>query len=334
MKTARALFALVMLVPTLLVMTASCGREGPKPGSEKPKVIATTGMIADLARGLSGGRADVKALMGEGVDPHLYKPSPGDLRLLADASLVLFHGLHLEGKMGDTLERLGKSGRVVEVGAALDPTRLIEPVEAEGHPDPHVWFDVELWAGAIAPVKAALTAVDPGAREAFEANAEELSRVLAELDAYAKAVIASIPPDRRVLVTAHDAFGYFGRAYGIEVLAIQGISTDSEASLKDINALVDLLVSRKVPAVFVESSVPPKTIEALVEGCRSRGHALIIGGELFSDAMGKEGTPEGTYVGMVIHNVDTIAKALGGDVPERKPAVINDWLARALKGGG
>jgi manganese/zinc/iron transport system substrate-binding protein len=272
--------------------------------------------------------------MGEGVDPHLYKPSPGDMRLLTDARLVLFHGLHLEGKMGDTLERLGKTNRVVDVGAALEQARLLAADEAHGHPDPHVWFDVALWATAIEPVKKTLATTDPSGAATFEVNAAGYAEVLKELDAYARSVIGSIPEGRRILVTAHDAFGYLGRAYGIEVLAIQGISTDSEASLKDINALVDLLVSRKVPAVFVESSVPPKTIEALVEGCRSRGHALIIRGELFSDAMGKEGTSEGTYVGMVIHNVDTIARALGGTVPSVKPSLINDWLKRTPKGGG
>jgi manganese/zinc/iron transport system substrate-binding protein len=247
---------------------------------------------------------------------------------------VLYHGLHLEGKMGDALEQLGRTNRVVEVGAAIDATRLLSPTDAAGHPDPHVWFDVALWSATIGPVREALATLDPAGAATFTTNAEEYAKVLADLDAYAKRSIASIPADRRVLVSAHDAFGYFGRAYGIEVLAIQGISTDSEASLKDINALVDLLVARKVPAVFVESSVPPKTVEALVEGCRSRGHALIIGGELFSDAMGKEGTPEGTYVGMVLHNVDAITRALGGDVPKERPARLGAWLARAAKGGG
>ncbi|MFM9958081.1 MAG: metal ABC transporter solute-binding protein, Zn/Mn family [Phycisphaerales bacterium] len=297
---------------------------------EKPalKVVATTGMIADVARQVGGARVEVKGLMGEGVDPHLYKASPGDVRAMADADVILYNGLHLEGRMADVIVKMAGRTSVVRVTDAIDEAGLLEPEEFEGHFDPHVWFDVQLWTPVVGRVAAALAEKDPDGKSDYEARAAEYRALLGEVHEYVKASIASIPEDRRVLVTAHDAFGYFGRAYGIEVLAIQGISTDSEASLQGINALVDLLVEKKVPAVFIESSVPRKTVDALIEGCKGRGHTVTVGGELFSDAMGKEGTIEGTYVGMVLHNADTITKALGGRVPSEKPGRIGAYLAR------
>lgn len=302
------------------------GGEG-KPGV---RVVATTGMIADAAREVGGERVRVTGLMGEGVDPHLYKPSPGDLRAMSDAELILYNGLHLEGRMADVIERMGSRTSVVRVTEGIEPALLLSGEGLEGHPDPHVWFDVSLWSKVVGRVRDALSARDPAGREQYEASARTYAEVLGELHGYVRSTVAGIPAERRVLVTAHDAFGYFSRAYGIEVLAIQGISTDSEASLRDINGLVDTLVKRKIPAVFIESSVPRKTVDALVEGCAARGHRVGVGGELFSDSMGREGTAEGTYVGMVLHNVETIAKALGGSVPERRPASIEEYL-KSLK---
>lgn len=301
----------VLILSVLASLLAACddGRGAPSPAA-RPTVVCTTGMVADIARHLAGEHADVVALMGEGVDPHLYKPSPADVRQLASASLILYNGLHLEGKMGEILEQVGASRPAVAVAESIDPARLLVPDGAQGAHDPHVWFDVELWSGTIEPVRAALAKLDPANAAAYDANARAYRDRLLKLHDDTRAAIAALPPDRRVLVTAHDAFGYFGRAYGIEVHAIQGISTDAEAALKDINDLVDLLVARRVPAVFVESSVPPKTIEALVEGCRARGHEVRVGGSLFSDAMGAPGTPEGTYEGMVRHNVRTIVEGL------------------------
>lgn len=296
-------------------------------GGEPLRVVATTGMIADAAREIGGPRVRVEALMGEGVDPHLYKASPRDVRKMADAGLVLHNGLHLEGKMGEAIERMAGRTRVVRVTESIDEGQLRRPPEFEGQYDPHVWFDVSLWGRVAERVRDALIEADGAGRAEYEQRAAAYTALLAALDGHVRETIATIPASQRLMVTAHDAFGYFGRAYGIEVRAIQGISTDSEASLRDVNALVEVLVSRRVPAVFIESSVPRKTIDALVEGCRSRGHEVRVGGELFSDAMGKSGTPEGTYVGMVVHNAEAIARALGGQPPVR-PALVEEYLSK------
>lgn len=291
-------------------------------GAAQLKVVATIGMIADVARNIAGDRAQITGLMGEGVDPHLYKASPGDVRLMSDADMVLYSGLHLEGRMADVIVKLAARKTVVQVTETIEESKLRSPPEFAGHFDPHVWFDVTLWSKAAERTRDAFIEKDPAGRDTYTANAAAYLAKLAALHEYAKVTIATIPENNRVMVTAHDAFGYFGRAYGLEVRAIQGISTDSEASLQDINTLVDTLVSRKTPAVFIESSVPRKTVDALVEGCRARQHEVKIGGELFSDAMGKAGTAEGTYIGMVLHNVDTITAALGGTVPAEKPGLL------------
>ncbi|MBC7772749.1 MAG: zinc ABC transporter substrate-binding protein [Pyrinomonadaceae bacterium] len=305
----------LFLLFTLLVLIPACSRTSSTSGAAGGKitVVCTTGMIADAARIISGDRASVTALMGEGVDPHLYKASPGDIRALSNADLVLYNGLHLEGRMGEVLEELGKGKAVMAVGEAINPAKLRTPPEFEGQHDPHVWFDVSLWMSAVEQVRDALIKSDPAGKVIYETRAADYLGKLDELHDWCQEQILRVPESTRVLITAHDAFGYFGRAYGIEVRAIQGISTDSEAGLRDVNALVDLLVSRGIHAVFVESSVPRKTIDALVEGCKSRGHDVRVGGELFSDAMGKDGTPEGTYMGMVRHNVTTIVTALLGE---------------------
>lgn len=307
-----ARFLTALLLVALGAGPSACDRasSGDDRSTRPLRVVATTGMIGDIARGIGGDHATVADLMGEGVDPHLYKASPGDMQRLAAADLVLSNGLHLEGRLDDTLVNLGKRTRTVAVTESIDTARLRHPAEFEGHPDPHVWFDPMLWSVAAERIRDALVEVDPAHADVYRRRAAGVLEQLAELDRWARNELGSIPRERRVLVTAHDAFGYFGRAYDIEVLAIQGISTDSEASLRDINALVDTLVTRQVPAVFVESSVPRKTIEALIEGCEARGHHVRVGGELYSDAMGPSGTADGTYVGMVRHNVRTIVEAL------------------------
>jgi manganese/zinc/iron transport system substrate-binding protein len=323
-----------MILAVLVSVLVGCGKQ--ERAASGVKVTATIGMIADVAREVGGERAIVTGLMGEGVDPHLYKASPGDVRLMTDADVLLYNGLHLEGRMADAIIKLAGRVKVVQVTEAIEESRLRQPAEFEGHFDPHVWFDVELWGATVLRIRDALTQVDPDGREAYAKRAEEYGDVLRELDAYVTSTIATIPETNRVMVTAHDAFGYFADAYDIEVLAIQGISTDSEASLQDINALVQTLVERKVPAVFIESSVPRKTVDALVEGCKAKGHAIVIGGELFSDAPGKAGTREGTYVGMVLHNVETITKALGGSIPAQRPAKLHAYLLARFgtKAGG
>jgi manganese/zinc/iron transport system substrate-binding protein len=334
---------MVLCMSVMATVLGGCDRAasgtnaGGSPGTQTGplRVVATTGMIADAARIVAGERAVVTALMGPGVDPHIYKATPADVRVLSEADVILYNGLHLEGRINDTLERLAGTKAVVQVTDTLGPSGKLISLAEEGAAatddgakqfDPHVWFDVAMWSQVVRRVGAALSERDPQSAPQFAAAAEQYARVLADVHAYAIATLNTIPADRRVLVSAHDAFSYFGRAYGLEVLAIQGISTDSEASLRDINALVDLLVSRKIPAVFVESSVPRKTIEALVEGCRARGHEVRIGGELFSDALGERGTPEATYVGMMLHNIEAVTRALGGQVPAQRPQAIEAFM--------
>jgi manganese/zinc/iron transport system substrate-binding protein len=303
--------ALRLILGIVLAALAACGNVSPaQEKAHRPRVVCTTGMIADAARAVGGEHFEIVQLMGEGVDPHLYKPSPLDVRTLTDADLVLYNGLHLEGKMGEILESLGRSKPVVAVTERLDRDKLLTPEGAGGAYDPHAWFDVALWSGVINPIRDAMEKILPHHAEDFRANAEAYQARLLSLDDWVRETLAVLPPERRILVTAHDAFGYFARAYGLEVHAIQGISTESEAALKDINNLVDLLVSRRVPAVFIETSVSPRNIQALVEGCRSRGHHVRVGGSLFSDAMGAPGSPDGTYEGMVRHNVRTIVEGL------------------------
>ena len=279
------------------------------------KVTTTTGMIADLALNIGGDRVEVSSLMGPGVDPHLYKPSAGDIRKLEDADLILYNGLELEGRMTDLLVKIARAGKpTIPVAEEIPEDLLREPPQFQGKYDPHIWFDVTLWKMAAQRVKDALVEVEPGSDAVFQAN---LDAYLGELDAlhqYVTETIALIPEDQRVLVTAHDAFGYFGDQYGIEVLGLQGMSTATEATAGDIQAMAEMIATRQVPAIFVESSVPPATVEAVQAAVRDRGFDVVIGGSLFSDAMGAAGTPEGTYLGMVRHNVETIAGALAGDV--------------------
>lgn len=305
----RSVLTLASLVfaASLLAACGSRTERGPAEGG-KLKVTATTGMITDVAREIGGGRVAVTGLMGPGVDPHLYKASQGDIKKLEDADLILYSGLHLEGKLNSIFEKMAKKLRVVAVTRDIPEERLM--TVKNGAHDPHVWFDVQLWAIAAGTIRDALIEADPDGKAVYEKAAADYLAKLEALDAYAREQIASIPEKDRVMVTAHDAFGYFGKAYGIEVVGLQGISTAAEYGSKDVTSLRDMLVERKIKAVFVESSVPKRSIEAVIEGARKLGHEIRIGGELFSDAMGKEGTVEGTYIGMVRHNVDTIASSL------------------------
>lgn len=272
------------------------------------KVACTTGMVADLVRHVGGNHIAITQLMGEGVDPHLYKISTGDVAALIDADMIVYSGLHLEGKMGTAFDRLNRRKPTVPVTTHVAHERLIE-VTAGQH-DPHVWFDVALWASTLDEVAEALASFDPPHAAEYETSAKTYQSALLKLDAECRARLATIPERRRVLVTAHDAFHYFGRAYELEVTALQGVSTESEAGVREVNELVDFIVGRGIKAVFVESSVSDANLTALLEGCRARRHSVRIGGELFSDAMGKPGTPEGTYIGMVRHNIETIVTAL------------------------
>ncbi len=299
----------------LLAAAAVLGLAGPAYAQDRLSVVATTGMIADAARAVGGERVDVQALMGPGIDPHAYRQTRSDIVAMARADLVLWNGLYLEAQMEDFLRDLAQDRAVVAVAEGIAPDRLTDHDEYAGRYDPHVWMDPELWAEVVTAVRDALIAVAPADSAAFTAAAAAHLEALGSLDTYAEAVLRSVPADRRVLVTAHDAFNYFGAAYGFEVVGLQGISTESEAGLRRIAELVDLLVDRQIGAVFVETSVSDRNMRALVEGAAARGHEVTIGGELFSDAMGAQGTYEGTYLGMIDHNVTTISRALGGEAP-------------------
>ncbi len=287
------------LLLLLIVAATACGNTGSAAGGQdlagrKIRALATVGMVGDVVGRVGGDRVEVETLMGPGVDPHLYKPSESDILRIGRADVVFYGGLHLEGKMGEVLERTGKRRPVVAVTEKIAEDRLLKPEAFEGAYDPHVWMDVALWMETVRRVEETLSALDPESAAGYRERAETYLRELAELDAYAKRRIAEIPPESRVLVTAHDAFNYFGRAYGLEVLGLQGISTETEAGVGDVQGLTSVLVDRRIKAIFIESSVPRRNIEAVQAAARARGHNVGIGGELFSDAMGDAGTPEGT----------------------------------------
>jgi manganese/zinc/iron transport system substrate-binding protein len=302
----------LIVLGSLLVLSCISCRAGDKggAGSEKLQIVTTTGMVADLARVIGGDYVEVEALMGAGVDPHLYKASPGDINKLSSADAVLYSGLHLEGKMADVLEQVGRRIPVLAVTESVPKDKLLTDQINPQYPDPHIWFDMSLWAETIQPVADFLKKELPEHADEIQANADEYKATMAALHEETLSEMKKVPEARRVLITAHDAFRYFGRAYGIEVLGIQGISTESEAGLKEINNLVDVIVKRGVKAVFVETSVSQKNIQALIEGAKQRGADVKIGGSLFSDAMGAEGTSEGTYPGMIRHNVSQIVGGL------------------------
>ena len=276
------------------------------------KVVATTSMVADLVRQVGGERVKIDGLMGAGVDPHLYKASTQDVVRMQHADVIFYNGLLLEGKMGDLLTRMARSkkGGVYAVTESIPEELLLSPKEFAGHHDPHVWLDVSLWARCVETVAEGLSAQDPEGAAYFKTRAEATRASLADLHAWALAKTAELPPERRILITSHDAFNYFGRAYGFDVVGLQGISTVTEAGLADMARMVDLIRNRGARAIFVESSVPPQAIQRIAADAGVR-----VGGELFSDAMGTPGEIEhgydlGTYNGMIRHNLNTIVEAL------------------------
>jgi manganese/zinc/iron transport system substrate-binding protein len=322
MKMARFLWVGLSFFPILWLAACSGSEEDagaaatPAADREGPyTIVATVGMITDLVRNVAGPHATVEGLIGEGVDPHLYKPTRGDVVKLNQADVVFYNGLLLEGRMTDVLVRVANTGkpvRAVTEAILENPDVLLSKEEDEAQTDPHVWMDVSAWRQALPVIASTLATFDPAHATDYKANAERFGAELDALHAYALEAMATIPETRRVLVTAHDAFQYLGEAYGIEVRGIQGISTESEAGVRDLEELIDFIVERELPAVFVETSVADKNVRALVEGARARGHEVRIGGSLFSDAMGPSGSYEGTYIGMIDHNVTTIVNALGG----------------------
>lgn len=293
------------------VVVLGCLVGGVRGAEPALRVVSTVGMVTDLVRQVGGPDVEVVGLMGPGVDPHLYKATASDLVKLQRAEVIFYSGLHLEGKMQAVFEKLAKSGRPVHaVTERLPKDRLLRPEAFEGQYDPHVWFDVALWSRCTEVVAEGLSSARPALREEFGRRSVKLREELEELDRWVRSRVSEIPPERRVLVTSHDAFNYFGRAYGFRVVALQGVSTVTEAGLADVTQLVDFIRSQKVPAVFVESSVPHATIERI-----SRDAGVRIGGELFSDAVGtagelEEGDDLGTYRGMIRHNIRRIVGGL------------------------
>lgn len=312
----RSLFPLGLL---LLASLASAA-EGTQVKDLRParlsgplKITTTVNMVGDLARVIGGNRVQVTELMGPGVDPHLYKASARDVSKLQGADLILYGGLHLEGKMVELLE---KNRRAIAITQGIPENKLLRPAGGfgglSGMPDPHIWFDVTLWKLAATTARDALSAADPAGKGFYTKNAARYLKELDALDREVMALMKSIPARQRVLVTAHDAFNYFARRYGLTVRGVQGVSTAAEAGTRDVQELARFVAERKIPAIFVESSVPKRTVQSVVAAARARGHTVRVGGELFSDALGTRGTPEGTYLGMVRHNARTISAALGG----------------------
>ncbi len=311
---ARILVSLLLLAQAL-VSCAPVGRTAdPTEVASRPvRVVATTSIIADAVGQVGGERVEVTALMGPGVDPHLYKAREGDVLRLARADVVFYHGLHLEAKMAEILAGMNRWVPTYAVGSVVDPSDLLYPEGSVGNPDPHIWFDVRLWMRVVSYVADTLAKHDPAHAGFYWSRAEAYLQELAGLDSYIREQVGRIPPEQRVLVTAHDAFGYFARAYGFEVRGLQGISTVAEASIADVQELADFIVRRRLRAIFIESSVPVRNIEAVQEAVRARGWDVKIGGELYSDSLGEPGSGAGTYVGMVRHNIRTIVEALVGE---------------------
>ena len=314
--TAIGKYFLIALISAAVLMGAWSNAKAEYKGEYPYKVGATVGMISDIVRNVAGDKAEVTNIIGTGVDPHLFNPTRSDVAVLMRSDIIFYNGLLLEGQMSDILVKVARKRPVFAVTEELKESYLIHDADTD-HFDPHVWMDVKGWMKAVEVVRDALASFDPAHADAYANNCEEYLGRLKKLDEYARNAIASIPPEQRIMITAHDAFSYLGRAYGIEVMGIQGLSTESEAGLKDINRIVSALVERKIPAVFVETSVSDKNVKALIEGAQARGHKVVIGGALFSDAMGKPGSYEGTYIGMIDNNVTLITRALGGQAPEK-----------------
>ena len=295
----------------LAAVLAACA-PGDDASDGRLRIVTTTGIVGDAAARVGGDRVRLTSLMGPGIDPHLYRASEGDVSLLARADLVFYNGLHLEAKMGEVLEQMGGRVTTVAVTERIDRSTLLAPPEFAGNYDPHIWFDVRLWMQAVERIRDALITADSAGASTYRENATEYLAELSALDDEVRARALTVPAERRVVITAHDAFNYFGRAYGFEVRGLQGISTAAEAGTADVQALAQFIGERRIPAIFVESSVSPRTIEAVQAAVRARGFDVKIGGQLYSDALGNPGAPAGTYPGMVRHNVETIITALGG----------------------
>ncbi|MDQ4077429.1 MAG: zinc ABC transporter substrate-binding protein [Chloroflexota bacterium] len=303
----------LLLCTVLLLLLPACGPvdAGDEAEDGQLNVVATTGQICDAVKNIGGDVIDLECLFGPGVDPHLYVPTEGDVNTLSEAEVIYYNGLHLEAQMVRVMDQMATRGKtVVAVAETLPPDQLLD-WDATAPYDPHVWNDPMLWSQGVAAIRDTLVDADPEHAERYRENAEEYLAEIAETHEYVRELLEQIPEERRVMITAHDAFGYFARTYGLEVRGLQGISTESEASTSDVQELADLIVERQIPAIFVETTVSPRTIEAVQAAVEAQGYEVEIGGELFSDALGSPDTPAGTYTGMLRHNAETVAEALG-----------------------
>lgn len=298
----------ILILIGIVLLAFGCNSD--KTASTKPTIVCTTSILSDVVKNLVGDSIEVKSLMGAGVDPHLYKATQGNITDLTNADVVIYNGLHLEGKMGEIFEKLSRIKPTLAIADYVPEDRLINSTTFQGAEDPHIWFDVTLWREGTNGLAKKLEQQFPQLSDFIETNRKVYLERLNQLHLDVTHEINEIPENQRVMITAHDAFKYFGKQYGMEVRGLQGISTSAEYGLRDVSDLVDYISQKKIKAIFVESSVPKKSIEAVIEGCHQRGHDVKLGGELYSDALGTAGTPEGTYIGMFEHNVKIITQAL------------------------
>ncbi|MFD1886589.1 metal ABC transporter solute-binding protein, Zn/Mn family [Paenibacillus wenxiniae] len=305
-------YAVISSILLIVLILSGCSgeRAAGESSDERLYITATTGMIADAAQQIGGSNVQVIGLMGPGVDPHMYKASQGDIRKLDDADLVLYNGLHLEGSMTKILDKMSRSRHVVAVTERIDPVWLRQSDEYANEHDPHIWFDVSLWSQAVERIRDAIIEADPQHEATYRSNADAYIGQLQQLHREVQEQIDTIPQQSRVLITAHDAFGYYGDAYGLEVRGLQGLSTASEYGSRDVAELRNMLVERQIKAVFAESSIPARAMEAVIAGAAGQGHMVKLGGELYSDALGAPDGEAGNYIDMVRHNTHTIVEAL------------------------
>lgn len=296
-----------ILIFSLAIILFGCKTE--KKANGKLNVVTTTSMITDLVKNIGGEHITLQGLMGSGVDPHLYKASEGDVTKLSDADIIFYNGLHLEGKLVEVFEKM-KNIKTIAISDTLDKNTLIGSDYFASNYDPHIWFNVDYWIEVTNFVVKVLSESIPEKKATFQSNGENYIKQLETLKANIKATIETLPKEKRILVTAHDAFNYFGKSFDFEVVGLQGLSTATEAGVQDVQKLAAFIIEKKVKAIFVESSVPKRTIEALQAAVNSKNHDVSIGGTLYSDALGNEGTIEGTYIGMFTYNVNTIVNAL------------------------
>ncbi len=308
----RRFFIVIGVFASLLAVNLSVTAAG---AADRLTVVATVSMIGDALHKIAGDRATVVTLMGEGVDPHLYRQTQSDIAAMVRADAVFWNGLYLEAQLEEFLEKLAKRKPVFAIGEAVPEDLRRSSVAYPDRYDPHIWMTPDLWPYVVEAARDALIGLDPEGADIYAANTKDYLLQVSALAAYTHESLATVPKDKRVLVTAHDAFGYFGRSYDFEVVGIQGLSTESEAGLQRVDQIVSLIVERNIQSIFVETSVPVRNVRALIEGAAAQGHKVVVGGQLFSDAMGSAGTYTGTYIGMIDSNVTLITNSLGGKAP-------------------